>query len=169
MERRHNGQIIRTQILRAQEHSRKDLLEREKAETSEPKLTFNITYYPVFQNIREILQELHLLLAPDKERKKVFPDVAVVGFRNGKSLKDYLVRAARPKTNETGRCEPCGKKACLVCNSIRTTTTFTTKACGEIFEIQSGPLNSNSEKVLYLLKCKVCGVAPYVGKTKTKF
>ena len=94
-----------------------------------------------------------MLLAPDKEHKKVFPDVPVVGFRNGKSLKDYLVRAALPKTNETGRCEPCGKKTCLVCKSIRSTTTFTTEACGEIFKIQSGPLNCNSEKVLYL--CKV--------------
>ena len=110
-----------------------------------------------------------MLLAPDKEHKKVFPDVPVVGFRNGKSLKDYLVRAALPKTNETGRCKSCGKKTCLVCNSIRTTTTFTTEACGEIFKIQSGPLNCNLEKILYLLKSKVCGEASYVGKAKTKF
>ena len=70
MERGYNGKMIRQQILKAREHSRKDL-EREKAETSEPRLTFNITYYPIFQNIRNILQELH---------KKVFPDVPVVGF-----------------------------------------------------------------------------------------
>ena len=89
-----------------------------------------------------------MLLAPDKEHKKVFLDVPVVGLRNGKSLKDYLVRAALPKANETGRCEPCGKKTCLVCDSIRTTTTFTTKPCGESFKIKSGPLNCNSEKVL---------------------
>ena len=85
-----------------------------------------------------------MLLAP----KKVFPDVPVEGFRIGKSLKDYLVRAALPKTNETGRSEPCGKKTCLVCNSIRTTATFTTEDCGETFKIQSGLLNCNSEKVL---------------------
>ena len=115
------------------------------------------------------LQELHLLLASDKEHKKVYPDVPVGVFRNGKSLKDYLIRTTLPKANETGRCEPCGKKTCLVCNSIRTTTTFTTEACGEVFKIQSGPLNCNSEEVLYLLKCKVCGKAPYVGKAKTKF
>ena len=110
-----------------------------------------------------------MLLAPDKEHKKVFPDVPVVGFRNGKSLKDYLVRAALSKTNETGRCEPCGKKTCLVCNSIRNTTIFTTEGCREVFKIQSGPLNCNSEKVLYFWKCKVCGDASYVGKAKTKF
>ena len=65
--------------------------------------------------------------------------------------------------------ETCGKKTYLVCNSIGTTKTFTTEACGENFKIQSCPLNCNSEKVVYFLKCKVCGDAPYVGKTKTKF
>ena len=91
-------------------------MREKKIETFDPQLTFSITYYPVFQNIRNILQELHLLLAPDKEHKKIFPNVLAFGFRNVKSLKDYLVRAALPKTNETGRCEPCGKKTCSVCN-----------------------------------------------------
>ena len=107
IERGYNGKMIRKKMLRAREHSCKVLLEREKSETSETRLMFNIIYYPVFQNIRNILQELHLSLTPDKEHKKVFPDLPVVGFRNGKTLKDYLVRAALPKTNETGRCEPC--------------------------------------------------------------
>ena len=93
----------------------------------------------------------------------------VVGFWNGKSLEGYLVRAKLPKLGESGRCEPCGKKTCLVCDSISTTTTFTTKACQETFKIQKGPLNWDSEKVLYLLKYKACGGAPYVGKAKTKF
>ena len=43
------------------------------------------------------------------------------------------------------------------------------ETCDETFKIQSGLLNCNSEKVLCLLKCKVCGEAPYVGKVKTKF
>ena len=49
------------------------------------------------------------------------------------------------------------------------TDTFTTKACGETFKIQSGILNCNSQKVVYLLKCRICSEAPYVGKAKTKF
>ena len=105
MESGYNEKMIRKQLLRAWEHSSKDLLEREEAGTSESKLTFNITYYPGFQNIRNILQDitfyidniLHLLLALDKIHKKVFPNVPVVGFRNGKSLKDYLVRAVLPR------------------------------------------------------------------------
>ena len=109
MDKGYNGKMIRKQILRSREHSRNDFLEKEKAETSGPKLTLNITNYPVFQN-RNILQELHLLLAPDKEHKKVCRNVPVVGFRNGKILKNYLLRAVLPRTHETRRCEPCGKQ-----------------------------------------------------------
>ena len=75
---------------------------------TDPKQTLNITYYPVFQNIRNIIQELRLLLAPNKEHKKVFPNVPVVRFRIGNSLKNYLLRAVLPRTNETRRCELCG-------------------------------------------------------------
>ena len=75
MERTYQEKMIREQILSAREHSRKDLLEREKTETFDSKLTFNIIYDPVFQNIRTILLELHLLLAPGKEHTKVFPNV----------------------------------------------------------------------------------------------
>ena len=128
MESGYNGIMIRKQILKVREHSRKDLLEREKTEISEPKLTFNITYYLVFQNIRNTLQESHLLLVRYKEHNNLFPDVTVAGFCNAKSLKDYLVKAALPKANETGRCKLCGNKTCLVCNSIRIATTFTTEA-----------------------------------------
>ena len=56
-----------------------------------------------------------------------------------------------------------------MCDHIITTKTFTTKACGEVFKIQSGPRNCNSRKVIYLLRSKICDDTPYVGKAKTKF
>ena len=56
------------------------------------------------------MEELDILLTPEKEHKKVFPNVPVIGFRNGKSLKDFLVRIILPKLNESGRYEVCGKK-----------------------------------------------------------
>ena len=52
------------------------------------------------------------MLAAGKKQKKVFPEVPIVGFRNGKSLKDYLVRAVLPKMDNVGGSEPCGKGAC---------------------------------------------------------
>ena len=76
---------------------------------SERKLTFNITYYLAFRNVRSTMEELDILLTPNEEHK-VFPDVPAVGFWNGKSLKDYLVRTKLSKLDESGRCEPCEKK-----------------------------------------------------------
>ena len=170
LEQGYNEKMVRSQILKAREKSRENLLENVNTRSSEQKLTFNITYYPVFQNVRNILEELHILLAPDKEHRKVFPEIPVVGFRNGKSLKDHLVRAVLPKINKSFGSEPCGKSRCQVCNYISTTDRFTTKTSGETFKIKDGPLNCDSDKVLYLLKCNVCDEeAPYVGKSYTKF
>ena len=42
MERGYDENMIRKQILRVSEHSRNDLLEREKSQMSEQKLTFKI-------------------------------------------------------------------------------------------------------------------------------
>ena len=116
--------MVRKQVLRAREQSRKSLLEKVKSESSQDKLTFDITYYPVFQNVRNILQELQILLTPDKKHKKVFQDIPIVGFRNGKSLKDYLVRAKLPNVEITGRSESCGKRNCHACDFICNTDTF---------------------------------------------
>ena len=65
----------------------------------EQKVTFNITYYPAFQNVSAIMKELYILLTPNKEHKKVFPNVLVIRIRNGKSFKDCLVRATLPILN----------------------------------------------------------------------
>ena len=71
--------------------------------------------------------------------------------------------------DNAGGHEPCGKGTCQLCDYIITTNTFTTKQCGEVFRIQSGCLNCNSEKVLYLLRCKIRDDTPYVGKARIKF
>ena len=67
----------------------------------ENKVTFNITYDPVFQNTKAVLEELQILLAPNKEHQKVFPYVPIVGFHNGKKLKGHLVRASLPILDNT--------------------------------------------------------------------
>ena len=133
--------MVRKQVLRAQGHSREGLLQKVKSESDQNKLAFNITYYLVFQNLRNMLQELHILLTPNKEHKKVFQDIP----------------------------ESCGKGNCQVCDFLCDTDGFSTKICREKLKIQSGILNCNSQKVVYLLKCRICGEVPYIGKAKTKF
>ena len=79
MKRGYIERIVRKQILKARGESRdSSLFERGNTKTSESKLTFNTAYYPVFQNVRSIFEELQVWLAPDKEYKKVFPKVPIV-------------------------------------------------------------------------------------------
>ena len=84
---------MRQKILKAPKIPRNELLEKEHNHQEENKLTYNLTHYPAFQNTKTILEELQILLPPDKERQKVFPNASIVEFRNGQSLKDDLVRA----------------------------------------------------------------------------
>ena len=103
-EKGYSKKMVRKQVLRALEHSRESLLNKVKSEFDQNKLTFSLTYYPVFQYVTNILQELHILLTPDQDQhKKVFQDIPVVGFSNGKSLKDHLLRAELPDIEITGR------------------------------------------------------------------
>ena len=53
---------------------------------------FNITYHPVFRDVRKILEELHVILASHDRHKKVFPDVPMIGFQINENLKAQLVR-----------------------------------------------------------------------------
>ena len=164
----YSEKLVRTQILKTRGESRVSLLDR--GNTSESKLTFNITYCPAFQNVRRMhIVRTSNFAPPDKEHKMVFTEVPIVGFRNSKSIKDYLVRAALSKIDNTEGPEACKKVTCQVCDHIITTKTFTTKTYGEVFKIPSGPLNCNLEKLPYLLRCKIFDDTSYVGKTKTKF
>ena len=104
------------------------------------------------------------MLTPNKEHRKLFPKTPVIGFLNGKSLEDLFGRAILRRLNESGWwCEPCGKKSCVVCDSISTAETFSTETCQENFKIQSGPLSCD------LSRCETCGEAPFVSKINPKF
>ena len=80
-------------MLKAGKIPRNVLLQKEHDHQEENKLTFNITHYLTFHNIKTILEKLQILLAPDKEYHNIFPNIVDVGFCNGKSLKGHLVRA----------------------------------------------------------------------------
>ena len=75
-----------------------------------------------------------------------------------------MIRVKLPNVEITRRSESCEKGNCHVCDFICDTETFSTKVCRKC-----GVLNSHSQKVFYLLKCRICGEAPYLGQAKTKF
>ena len=102
--------MLRKEIIQIRKIPRKKLLDKEKSQGNDSKLTFNVTYYPLFRHLKSQLKELYVILACEEAHKKVFSEVQITGFKNNKNLKSHLVRAAPPDINEVGRCEPCGGK-----------------------------------------------------------
>ena len=85
--------MVRKEILRARAIPRDALLEKVNNQEKQNKITFNITYHPVFWDVRKILEELHVILASYDGHKKVFSDVPMIGFKSPSRVeeKDLLV------------------------------------------------------------------------------
>ena len=69
LERGHSEKMVRREILRARAIPRVALLQQFNEQKKQNKITFNITYHPVFWNIRKILAEVHVTLASDDGHK----------------------------------------------------------------------------------------------------
>ena len=67
---------MRKEILRARKIPRNEL-----SQENDSKLTFNVTYCPVFRHLKSQLKELHVILACDEDYKKLFPDVPILVSR----------------------------------------------------------------------------------------
>ena len=158
--------MVRDQIAAARRFSRDELLNKTKG--SKPyRVSHNIVYHPVLRDSRKTLDNVHLLLTTDKNHRDVFQEIPLIGFRNAKSLKDYLIRAKLPKENVSLGCFHCKKTNCEICNLIEESTTFTDKDHTKEYKIRQGPLNCNSTHIVYLIQCKVCG-KQNCGSTITK-
>ena len=66
------------EILQARPIPRDAVLEKVNNQEKQKRIAFNITYHPVFRDVRKILEELHVILASDDGHKKVFPDVLMI-------------------------------------------------------------------------------------------
>ena len=114
------------------------------------------------------MRKIHILLACNNDHQKVFQDIPTVGFRRGKSLKDFLVRAKVPPLGDNrGSSGGCLGKRCGVCTNVKNTTEFASNR-SKTYDIRNFHLNCSSTNVVYLLACKTCGIN-YVGSCTTKF
>ena len=116
-----------------------------------------------------MLSKPHPVLHSSQRCRDAITEVPIVAFRRPKCLSDYLVRAkfrsdAKEEITGTSRC---GSNRCQICNFLCVGRTFRSKTNGKEFCINYN-LNCNSENMVYVITCKVCGIQ-YVGSTNTTF
>ena len=135
------------------------------------RIPFTVTYHQRLPNIGGFLKELHPLLQMSVRCNQAVPHVPMMAFRRPKNLQHYLVRAKlRPVSNSdrgTKGTMHCKSNRCDVCNYVAPTSSFTSHTTKRSYNINY-QLDCNSNNVVYLITCKVCGLQ-YVGSTSTKF
>ena len=102
--------MVRKEILPARAFPRDALLEKVNNHEKQNKIIFHMTCHPVFRDVRNILEELHAILASDDGHKEIFPDVPIIGFKINKNLKVHLVKSQLPNLDEVGRSKQCEGK-----------------------------------------------------------
>ena len=107
--------MVRKEMLQARAILRDALLEKVNNQEKQNKITFNLTYHPVFRDLRKILEEFRVILASDDGYKKVFFDFYMTG-------KAHLVRLQLPDLDEVGRSN---------CNSKMAVSLIECEICGE--------------------------------------
>ena len=68
-------------VTEEQEVRRSEVLSERKHIRNESKVVFNITYHPVFSKLKNVLSEIHLLLAPGSEHGTVFEKVHIIELK----------------------------------------------------------------------------------------
>ena len=75
IERGYSEREVWKEILRVRGFSRYSLLYRKNTREEQNKITFNLTYHPVFRNGKKIIAKLHLLLTPVVSHKIFFTNM----------------------------------------------------------------------------------------------
>lgn len=78
-ERECSEKSVSKEILKVRAFSSETLLGHEKLMQNDDVVAFNITYYPIFKNIRNILDGLHILLAPEQNHEKLLANIPRTG------------------------------------------------------------------------------------------
>ena len=81
--------LVRQQILKARKYKRTELLHSQRKEAYKNKVVFNITYYPIFSKLNNILSKIHLLQTRDREHSRVFDNVPIRGLKKKKKFQGH--------------------------------------------------------------------------------
>ena len=141
--------VVRKEILTARTFSRDTLLDKIKEVRNNDRLVLTLTYHPSIKNFQNVLNEVHILLTPNKEHCKVFGDKPpMIDWRKLKSLKDHLVSAkVKYEPSSDNKSAPYCTSRCQICPFIEETKTFQNKDKSKTLDIRKGILNCSSNLV----------------------
>ena len=145
---------------------RASTLQYKKKEKS-TRVPFIITHNPANPPLRQWLHEQQDILHRSERMKGAVPEVPVVGERNSRNFRAWLMPSTLPPiiVNTQPGAYKCGERQCVTCQQhLVETTTFSSDNTGEVFTIRHH-LTCTTNNLLYLLFCCKCKGWQYVGET----
>ena len=114
--------------------SRTDLLSKREKEIDN-RITLVLTYHPALKKVGEILQKTHRHRLKYQRLTAVLPSPLRLVFRNGKTLKDHLVRSKLKTTYEKPGVTICGRENCDICHILHQGDTVESSNTGKQYKI----------------------------------
>ena len=117
------------QIDKVRSLDRLELLDRQIKDQSDGRIPLVLTFHPALNRVYDILRDISNILLVGPEHKKLFQNKIFLSFRRAKNLKDKLVRAKSPNSDDGGLsvkgCYKCnGRKSCQICGLIKEGDSF---------------------------------------------
>ena len=169
--RGYSKKIIKNGRKKAESKSRTETLSYKKTiftSQKDKRVPFVITHNPLNPPIGKWLRDLQQNLIPDSNRmKNVLSEPPIIGQRNCKSLKDFLMPSSLPRPIEPNPGSfKCTRKKCAICEKhLHEGKTFSSCQTKETFTLR-GHFTCDTRNVIYLISCAKCNKAQYVGQTQ---
>ena len=90
------------QIDKVRSLDRLELLDRQIKDQSDGRIPLVLTYHPALNRVYDILRDISNILLVGPDHKKLFQNKIFLSFRRAKNLKDKLVRAKLPNSDDGG-------------------------------------------------------------------
>ena len=147
---------MRKQVLRGRTICRDDILNRERA--LQENLRLDLVWLTILflkksgKSWKNYIPYLH----QTKLIRRFSRGYLLLLLKNAKSVKNHLVRSVLPQLDRKGRSKPCegADRLCEAFESVKDTTEVKEAESDETFNNLKGPLDCNSNNVIYLSNAK---------------
>ena len=132
--------------------------------TSNNRIPFTLTYHPLNNSIKPIVNRNFSLLESDSVTSNIFNDRPLFSFKRDRNLRSFLVKGVLRSANEPGTFR-CSRKICYTCPHIISHTFI----AGPKSSLRiTDHFNCTTSNVIYCIKCSRCNLL-YIGETGRRF
>ena len=158
----YKARLINQEMSKANNIPRENLLTyKEKTQTD--RIPLVVTYNPQLNKLKKIAKDLQPMLLENPKTRELFPSTPVIAFKQPRNLKQILVNSKLPSGEPNGT-YPCQSPRCQTCRLIDTIQDIPTTNGKPQFS-PKGHFTCTSHNVIYLIRCKICPQARYIGET----